>query len=1274
MLNKWTSSTMFMGITFTLSLALWSGLALAAPQGGEINSGRGDLSDSSNINQYSKHLDTSWESFDIGSNESVNINQPSTDASIAIRVRNGLGTQIDGTLTANGNVALINPAGVEFGAGSVVNVGGLLASASGNTVKALGSITANTGDIHLQSVSADAGSVFVGDAVEATSLQVKDGSIVLEASERVGVTSSATLSAGEILVGGDYQGKGSIANAQVTIVEKGAQLNAGDEGRVIVWSDGYTYFNGSVNAPDGFTEISGKRTLKTGSGFFSNIVTGTLLLDPDNVIIRTADASDPEVDQAVTANIELSGAGADVDYIIDPASILDYTGGDLIIRVSGNITVTDPIIVGRAAVAAAGSDPAIEARTAFNLELHAVGTVTISAAITTLGTDFDVRAGGNISVAAAINTGAGQIDLRSTGGTIETTAAGLLTSAGLVLETMGANGITIGAVIASANNVNIANIDITDNDGAVTTEAGGDIVINGAITVTSGTLAVTAGADLAINENLTIVTSGSIELVAGADITTDAAVSTEVVIEALDSITWSQGTLTGAAFLSDAEATIMVDETINFTYTGTASLDIAGTLVDASISVADPDNDTQELSGFAGIQALTEFSINGGTAALDLSSFGGAEVATDTLLDLRGVDFTLATEGVVTLPPLLDAILAKVLTLNVGDNTPTFGINLARSFALIGIERLEINSYIQITGAGNRLTLRVLTAPAGSNNLRLAGSLESLNITITTGGSYTVVEAVEGVEAVAAVPADGSTNPPTPAVPAVEAVEAVEGDVVIGTTGTAADAEGLGNVLLIGDLNIDITAASGNDHLTIGAANILTSTGSTPNDLTLTAANGASIVLNTTINAGVTGDDIGQFITNIIAGFSIGANITAHNIMISAGTIELAGDGTEAARLTKTLTANNNIIITASNDAPTASATTFHDLVLTAAEGITINGGINFSTTGEITATARTISLATTGVTNIQAQKITLTASNLSDAVAANPDASPPVVAVPAVAVPNTVGTASLTLAAGEGGLVISTDINTSGALTLTSGGSIQFEDGVATTLAGSNISYTSASAGTYRDANLTLTAGSGNIIIIGYIGIAATRSVDATSSAVTVTSELLLSAKGGAVLFNDIGTGATATASVVKGVRDTITIEVGTDYSGSDAILAPANFDSRPTVNTFVSSTSTSGTLSAVTRWGNGYVGAEEGVTVAAAPAITSARSTSQVFFYENPVASFDSVKAALPLLSEPLVSASLIIDDSLLVAYYGKSKPAISVRVENTQLDTQILALLAE
>ena len=926
MLNKWTSSTMFMGITFTLSLALWSGLALAAPQGGEINSGRGDLSDSSNINQYSKHLDTSWESFDIGSNESVNINQPSTGASIAIRVRNGLGTQIDGTLTANGNVALINPAGVEFGAGSVVNVGGLLASASGGTVKALGSITANTGDIHLQSVSADAGSVFVGDAVEATSLQVKDGSIILEASERVGVTSSATLSAGEILVGGDYQGKGSIANAQVTIIEKGAQLNAGDEGRVIVWSDGYTYFNGSVNAPGGFTEISGKSTLKTGKGFFSNIVTGTLLLDPDNVIIRdtTADAvTAPEVAQTVTANIErLGDAVEETDYIIDPADILNSIAGDLIIRVSGNITVTDPIIVGRAAVAATGSDAAIEARAAFNLELHAVGTVTINAAVTTLGTDFDVRAGGNISVAAAINTGAGQIDLRSTGGTIKTTAAGLLTSAGLVLETMGANGITIGAVIASANNVNIANIDITDNDGAVTTEAGGNIAINGAITVTGGTLAVSAGADLAINENLTIMTSGSIELAAGANITTDAtgAIGTDataVVIEAIDSITWSQGTIvTNTSFLTNTSAVIRVDETINFTYTGTAPLDIAGTLVDASISVADPDNDTQELSGFAGIQALTEFSINGGTAALDLSSFGGAEVATDTLLDLRGVDFTLATEGVVTLPPLLDAILAKVLTLNVGDNTPTFGINLARSFALIGIERLEINSYIQITGAGNRLTLRVLTAPAGSNNLRLAGSLESLNITITTGGSYTVVEAVEGVEAVAAVPADGSTNPPTPAVPAVEAVEAVEGDVVIGTTGTAADAEGLGNVLLIGDLNIDITAATGNDHLTIGAANILTSTGSTPNDLTLTAANGASIVLNTTINAGVTGDDIGQFITNITAGFSIGANITAHNIMISAGTIELAGDGTEAARLTKTLTANNNIIITASNAAP----------------------------------------------------------------------------------------------------------------------------------------------------------------------------------------------------------------------------------------------------------------------------------------------------------------------------------------------------------------------
>ena len=1141
-------------LTFT-SLLLSSGLALAIPQGGEKLSGRGDLSNPSNIEQYSHHLDTSWQSFDIGAREEVNIRQPSAASTIMIRVRNGAGTQIDGRLTANGNVALVNPAGIEFGAGSVVNVGGLLASASGGTasgggeVKAFGSITANVGDIHLQSVSANAGSVFVGGAVEATSLQVKDGAIILEASDRVGVASRATLSAGKILVGGDYQGKGSIANAQVTIIEKGAHLNGGDGGRVIVWSDGYTYFNGSIHVPNGFAEISGKSRLKTGRGFLLNVVAETLLLDPNAIVIRTANASaDFEEDQAVTGDINLTGEAA-TDYIIDPADIRNYSNGNLIISANDTIKVNSPIMIG--GTVSGSTTPA------FNLTLNAGKQITISATITILNADFIVRTPNAIVISNAINTGTGSIDLRSTNNAITIQASGSLTSGDLTLQSARSASLSIVSTITSSGNVILRNVAGTSEP------ATGNVVISNSITITTG---------------------GTLEITAGGDITTAATSSKKVVIEALGSITWTQGALTNGSFLSNANATIMVDDTINFTYTDAAA-DAAfsiATLIN-SISV---DGGTEELSGFDGVQALTNFSVDVGSAALNLSALG----ATDAIVDLRGVNLTLETTGAITLSPLFTTILAKSLTLNVGSATAN-GLELDHPFAFIGIEKLEVNSFIKIsntTESGtNTLTLRVLTAPTDSNNLRLGGSLVSQSFAIETGGSF---------EAAPEVPADSDAG--TDLVPA---------DIVIGTTGSTADAKGRGNILLIDNLSLETTATGGSIHLNISAANILTSS----NDL---ATEGTSFYFVTPINAGVADDDeLGSFTVTTANTFAFGTNITANDIEINVANISLANSGEAESRNTSRLTARNNIRLTLGG--ATISASDFHDLILMATEDIIINGFFVFSKNVEITATARRINLATTAATSIHAHKVTLTASNLAE------DGT--------TAASNMAGSHDITFMVRTGGFVINTNIKTSGFLTLFSGGSIEFEDGVATELAGATLDYRSATEGAYRDADLTLTATTDTMTIRGYIGVAGTRNVD-DEGVVTTSAKLLFSAKGSTIAFSNRSAGM---PSVVKGLRDAITIEVGTDFSGTDAIMAPANFQSRPGVFVFASTSDTTGTRSTAARWGNSYEATAEGATIAApAPATSSAtsstRSANQIFFYESPIPSFSDIS---PIIAYP-------------------------------------------
>jgi len=67
--------------------------------------------------------------FDIASNESVRFVQPGADARVLNRVNSPDPTRINGSLSANGQVFIVNPAGVFFGNGAVVDVGRLYAAA-----------------------------------------------------------------------------------------------------------------------------------------------------------------------------------------------------------------------------------------------------------------------------------------------------------------------------------------------------------------------------------------------------------------------------------------------------------------------------------------------------------------------------------------------------------------------------------------------------------------------------------------------------------------------------------------------------------------------------------------------------------------------------------------------------------------------------------------------------------------------------------------------------------------------------------------------------------------------------------------------------------------------------------------------------------------------------------------------------------------------------------------------------------------------------------------
>ncbi len=395
----------------------------AAPNGGRITAGHGELANPLEIKQHSQHLATSWESFDIASGEVVNISQPSTSALISIKVRNGSATNIDGTLNANGKVALENPAGVLFGAGSVVNVGGLLASASGTSassgaVQANGVINAPSGEVHLQSLS-NSNVVNVGGTIEAQR-------IIVEGANEVKLGSTARLTASkEVLVGGGFQGKGDIANSQKTIVEADVLITAP---RVIIWSDVSTNFQGSIDAEGGFVEVSGKKHLA--SFELLKIKSAKLLLDPANIIIGTDATNNNEINDGSIAAGDGAGAFSITGTFFISAAAIQNHVGDVSLAASNAITVNENIskenggltlnaptininttsigirVTGKDLIINALSESINFSRSA---DLFAGGDLIVTSAkeTTTQGTGNDIRiyASGDITVGGKINVG-----------------------------------------------------------------------------------------------------------------------------------------------------------------------------------------------------------------------------------------------------------------------------------------------------------------------------------------------------------------------------------------------------------------------------------------------------------------------------------------------------------------------------------------------------------------------------------------------------------------------------------------------------------------------------------------------------------------------------------------------------------------------------------------------------------------------------------------------------------------------------------------------------
>jgi filamentous hemagglutinin family protein len=202
-------------LSATLAGALAAGSALAAapglaglapppanalPGGAQVLAGQARVTTDGNtmtVLQGSDKAILNWQNFDIGAAAAVRFVQPSAGAVALNRVMGADPSRIYGQLSANGQVFLINPSGVLFGAGARVDVGSLVASSlSLSDADFLAGRTTFSGTIQAGAVrnegtirSAQGGYVaLLAPAVtNSGSIDAPKGSVALGAGERVNI-------------------------------------------------------------------------------------------------------------------------------------------------------------------------------------------------------------------------------------------------------------------------------------------------------------------------------------------------------------------------------------------------------------------------------------------------------------------------------------------------------------------------------------------------------------------------------------------------------------------------------------------------------------------------------------------------------------------------------------------------------------------------------------------------------------------------------------------------------------------------------------------------------------------------------------------------------------------------------------------------------------------------------------------------------------------------------------------------------------------------------
>lgn len=925
-------------------------MCIALPHGQEVVSGSATFKTpkaGSMVVTASDKTIVNYDSFDIQGNEKVQFVQPSSSATVLNRITGQKVSVIQGSLTANGRIFLVNPYGMYFGPSAVVNAGSIVASTlnirnsdftAGNynfnvsTTDITGAQIQNEGT--LTAINQKGAVVLLSPTVTNKGIiQAQAGKVVLAAAESVTLNFD-----GDGLInfalGDDIENAVIRQSGTISAPNGDVFLQAGTAQAVIknvVNTDGVQAGN-VINKQGGTIRLTSKHNIASKNVTVESSSVdargGEIIAQQDISIdatqIHFRDSAEDRLNLQANNDFEIHGAKITIDALRHPQSVL-ASGGKMAF-ISDNPMQTDCRLAssdfkiaknnGQLGYFHGKKDPIISASgsvqfagyTGVSLKVEAKGAITVSDTISITGAESGLNPS---DTDTALLQSAPTLILRS----------GLTTLQGFGFS-VPHGGFTSGG---SGTSINL-------NGGSITT-SGGPIILNGAVFLGANTTLTT--------NNGYINISGAVNSKAGETaygLTANSGTGTTTLQSAV-------GNSSNVSYLHVTAGSLDQNSTVTTTdgVTYTTNANIRGNITTSFSNIAINGNsvlDTNNVTITAGSDS-GNVTFNGtvnapGGHSLTVNSSSGA------------VQFVQAVGSSST----LTSLTVTAPTINQDSSVATSGAVSYSGAILLGGNITTNNSNLTLNGNVTRDTTNnvTLSTGAGAGDITLSGTVNGdtsgRNLTLSSGtGSIFMDGVIGGTQSLGTLTASGSLIDQDANVTTSSGVT-YTGLVNLGANITSSGSIGITGDLVLDAASVTLNASSGSGNISLSG---LVNGDVSGRNLTLTT-NAGSITTSGTVGGvqplGIltaTGNAIHQIspVTTVGAVTYNGNSTIRRNITTSNSNITVNGSTTFDSSFDVTLsTSGGNIVANGTVD----SSVPGFNVVFNAGSGhVTLNNAVGSS-------------------------------------------------------------------------------------------------------------------------------------------------------------------------------------------------------------------------------------------------------------------------------------------------------------------------------------------